>query len=135
MESHCEILWGDNSGAYLGFHPTANYRAGLYEPENQAIICQQLLRYNILGLCIKNFLTTDVNLKLRYFGNSYTFNTQDDGAAIFFVIFKMVQPDTRAGLSDLKSNLDNMKMYQFKNDDPRANLHISEWMNDISIAG
>ena len=47
----------------------------------------------------------------------------------------MVQPNTRAGRSDIKSKLENMKMYNFKHDIPKANLHIEECMNDISIAG
>ena len=25
MDAHCEILWDDNSGAYLGRYPTENY--------------------------------------------------------------------------------------------------------------
>ena len=29
VDSYCEILWADNSGAYLGHQPTANYAAGL----------------------------------------------------------------------------------------------------------
>ena len=29
VDSHCDFLWSDNSGAYLGHHPTANYASGL----------------------------------------------------------------------------------------------------------
>ena len=29
VESHCEILWTDNSGSGLGRHPTANYNSGI----------------------------------------------------------------------------------------------------------
>ena len=49
---------------------------------------------------------------------------QDDGVAIFFVVVKMVGPDTRAGLSYIESNIYIMKMSQFKHNIPRANLHI-----------
>ena len=38
------------------------------------------------------------------------FQRQVDGYEIFFVIVKMVRPDTRAGCSDIKSKLENMKM-------------------------
>ena len=40
MESQCEILWADNSGAALGGHPTANYASGIYDTDKQAIIYQ-----------------------------------------------------------------------------------------------
>ena len=59
VDSHCEILWADNSGAYLGCHPTANYAAVLNDVERQSIIAQQRLRSNILGPWINNSLTTD----------------------------------------------------------------------------
>ena len=56
---------------------------------------------------------------------SYTFNNQDYGSAMFFVVVKMVQPDTRAGFSDIQKNLETMKMSQFKPYIPKANLHIA----------
>ena len=40
VESHCKILWADNSGADLGWHPNTNYVAGLYESAKQALITQ-----------------------------------------------------------------------------------------------
>ena len=40
VDSHCEILWDDNSGASLGFQTTENYRAGLDNPKNHAVIAQ-----------------------------------------------------------------------------------------------
>ena len=54
---------------------------------------------------------------------------------MFFVIVKMVQTDTRAGFSDIKYKLETANMFQFKNDITKYKLHISEWMNDISISG
>ena len=87
----------------------------------------------MLGLWIKDSLTTYDKRKLRAFRSAYTFNTQDDGDAMFFAILKMVRPDTCAGCSDIKSNLENTKMSHFKNDIPKANLNITEWMNEISI--
>ena len=44
----------------------------------------------MLGLWIKNYLTTDDKRKLRDFRSTYTFNTQYDGAAMLFFIVKMV---------------------------------------------
>ena len=41
---------------------------------------------------------------------------------MFSVIVKMAQPDTRAGCSDIKSKLENMKMYHFKHETPKSNL-------------
>ena len=38
VESHCEILWYDNSGAYLGRQTTENYAAGLDDAAKQAVI-------------------------------------------------------------------------------------------------
>ena len=47
----------------------------------------------------------------------------------------MVYPDTCAGLSDIKTKIETINISQFKQDTPKANLQIEEWMNDISIHG
>ena len=52
---------------------------------------------------------------------------------MLFFIVKMVCPDTRAGLSDIKTKLETMKISQFKHDISKANPHIEEWINEISI--
>ena len=88
----------------------------------------------MLGLWIKKLLTTYAKHKLRNFRTAYNFNNQDDEYS-FFVMVKMVRPDTRAGLLDTKSNLETMNMSQFKHDITRANLKIVEWINEISIDG
>ena len=88
VDSHCEILWADNSVAHLGCHSTTNYAAGLYDASKQEVITQQHLMSKMIGLLIKNSLTTDAKRKLRAFKYAYTFNTQDYGAAMFFVIVK-----------------------------------------------
>ena len=95
MYSHFEILWDDKSGEGLGRHPTANYAAGLDDLVKQSIFSQQLLMSKILVLWIENSFATDVKRKLRAFRSAYTFNTQYDGATMFFAIVKMVRPDTR----------------------------------------
>ena len=110
VDSHCEILCADNSGADLGRHTTANYTAGLYDTANKEVISQQRLRYKMLGLWIKNSLTTNAKRKSMDFKSAYTFNTQYDGFARFFVIVKMVRHDTHAGCSYIKSKLENMNM-------------------------
>ena len=53
---------------------------------------------------------------------------------MFFVMVKMVHPDTRAGWSDIKTKLETTKMSQFKHGISKENLHIEEWINEISIA-
>ena len=126
VDSYCEILWAENSGAYLGRHPTENYAAVLDDAANQAVIAKQRLRSKILGLWIKNSLKTNDKRSLRDFKSVYTFNTQDYGAAMLFVIIKMVRPDTRAGCSYIDSKMENMKMSHFKHDIPKYNLHIAE---------
>ena len=135
VDSHPEILWDNNSGAYLGRYSTENHGSGLYDTEKQAIIDQQRLRPNIIGLSIRNSLSTDSKRKLRLFNYAYNFNTQDDGTTMLFVIIKMVRPDAHTGCPYIKSNMDNMKMSQFKHYTPKYNLHIAEWMNEISIYG
>ena len=50
-------------------------------------------------------MTTDPKHKLRTFKSLHTYNKQDDGAAMFFVIVKMVCPDKRAGFLDINKNL------------------------------
>ena len=126
VDSHCEILWADNYGANLGRHPIENHAAGLDDAEKQAMISQQRLRFNMLGIYIKNSLTTDTKHKLRAFNSAYTFKTQYDGDVMLFFIVKLVKPDTRAGFSDTKSKLENMKMPHFKHDIYKANLQIVE---------
>ena len=105
VDSHCEILWANKSVAGLGRHPTAYNGAAEDVPENQPIIPQQRLRSKMIGLWINNSLTTDDKRKLRAFRTAYTFNNQYDGAAMFFVILKMVRPDTREGCSDINTKL------------------------------
>ena len=75
----------------MGYHPTTNYSAGLYDAAKQAAINQQRLRSNMLGIWIKNSLNIDSKRNLRAFNYAYTLNGQDDGATMFFVIVKMVQ--------------------------------------------
>ena len=106
VESHCEIMWAN-------------------KPANQEIITQHRLRSNMLGLCTKNSLTTNAKRKLWDFKSEYTLNTQYYGYEMLFVIVKMVRPDTLAGFSDIKSDLENINMYYFKQDIPKANLQIS----------
>ena len=93
VNSHCEILWDDNSGAGLGRHPTENHEAGLEDPQNWEIIDQQRLRSNVLGIWIEKYMTTDAKRKLRAFRYAYNFNNQYYGSAIIFVIVKKVPPD------------------------------------------
>ena len=110
----------------MGHHPTENYSAGLDDAEKQTIISQQRFGYKILGLCIKNSLTTDTKRNSRDFKSAYKFNNQDDGAEMLFVNVKLVQPDTHAGYPDIKSKMENMKMSHFKHDIPKVNLQIEE---------
>ena len=131
MNSHYEILWADNSGENLGHQPTSNYAARLDEAEKQAIIYQQRLSSNVLGLWIKNYLTTNAKHKIRDFESAYTFNDQYDGAATIFVILKIVQPDTLTGWSDIQYNLEILRCPISNMTPPNPNYV----MNEISIAG
>ena len=54
---------------------------------------------------------------------------------MFFVIVKMVRTETRAGCSDINTNLENMNIYQFKRNISKARMQIAICMNDISITG
>ena len=83
----------------------------------------------MIVLFIKNSLTTYGKRKLKAFKSSYNFNAQIDGAAMFFVIVKMVWPDTHAVWSDIKSKLENTKISHFKHDILKANLQISGYIN------
>ena len=74
VDPNCKILWADKYGADLGCHPTTNYASGLCDAAKQAVITQHRLRYNMLGLWINNYLTTDTNRKLRALKYAYTFN-------------------------------------------------------------
>ena len=84
LESHCEILWANNSGAYLGRQHTADYGLLADVPDKQAVIYQLGLRSKMIGRWIKNSLITDDQHTLRDFRTSYTFSKQDDGSPMFF---------------------------------------------------
>ena len=42
--SHCENMWSNNSGEYLGRHPTSEYVTEVDVPAKQLIIAHQSLR-------------------------------------------------------------------------------------------
>ena len=83
VDSHCWILWSNNSGSGLGHHPTAYCGAAKDNPVKKPIINQLRLRSNVLALWIKISITTDTKRKLRAFSTVYTFNNQYWGATIF----------------------------------------------------
>ena len=122
IDSCCENLCANNSGAGLGCLPTAYYGSAPDDVAKQSLISQQCLRSKIMGLWINNYLTTDVNCKLIAFGTSYTFNNQDEESSMLFVRVKMVHPDTRSGFSYIKTKLQTMKMSHFKHDISKANI-------------
>ena len=68
--------------------PHRKYAAGLDDAQKHSIITKQNLRSNMLGLWIKNSMTTNSKCKLRAFNYAFTLNAQDDGATMFFVIVK-----------------------------------------------
>ena len=123
---------GQKKGGVLGCLPTAYYGASPDDAEKQVLISQQRIKSKILGLWINNYLTTETKIKLRYFIYSYKFNSQDDGDAMFFVVVKILCPDTRDEFSDIKTKLETMKMSQFNHDISKSNLCIVEWTNEIS---
>ena len=133
VDSCCENMWANNSGEGLGHHLTAGYGAAAEVPSKQLIISQHIIRSKMLSLCIKNSLTTDAKWRLKSFKNSYTYNNQYNGSAIFFVIVKMIGPDTHAGCSYININMETMIMSHFNNDTSKENQHIVEWLNKISI--
>ena len=70
IDSHCEKLWANKSGAGLGHLPSADYGAATADTAKQALIYQKHLRSKILGLWINNSLTNEDKRKLRAFRNS-----------------------------------------------------------------
>ena len=42
----------------------------------------------------------------------------------YFVIVKMVRPDTCTGWSDIKTDMETTSISQWNNDTPKNNLHI-----------
>ena len=102
MDYHYENLWVDNSVAGLGIYPTENYGAASDYDSKQEIIYQHRLRSNIISLGIIKSPTKDAKHKLMAFKTSCDFNGQYYGAAIFFIVVKMVSPDARAGCYDIK---------------------------------
>ena len=135
IDSHCRNLWAKNSGEGMGRISTADYVSAPDDTAKQTLISQQRLRSKILVLWINNYLTTESKINLKAFGTSYNFNNQYYRAEMFLVIVKIVHPDTRAGCSDIKTQLEIMKMSQLNQDISKENLQIAEWMGYISVAG
>ena len=106
----------------MGYQPTSDYEVAPDDDSKQALIYQRYLRSNILSLWNKNLLATDAKHKLRAYKTSYSYNSQDDGAVMFFVIVKMVHPDTLSSCSDINTKLEKMKLSHLKHDIPRENL-------------
>ena len=79
----------------------------------------------MLSLYIRNSLITYANHKLRAFNNFYDINVQYDGASMLFVILNSLLPDTRDGLSDIKTKMEDMNMSNFMQDTPKANIKIA----------
>ena len=77
-----------------------------------------------MRLWIRKLLDTYVKLNLRAFNTPYDLNGQYYGTVMFFVIFKMVFPDTRTGWSDIKTKFETTNMSYFKKDVTKSNLHI-----------
>ena len=86
-------------------------------------------------LWIRSPLTTYVKCKWRAYNTLYAYNSQYDRSAMFFVVIKIVRPDTQTGLSEIKTKMETTRMYQLLYDTPKANLYISEWIDEISIVG
>ena len=105
MDPSSETLWEENSGSGLGHHPTSDYEVSSDISAKQALIYQERLRYKMISLWIKNSLTKDEKRKLRSYKISYSYNRQDDGSTIFFVILTMAIPNTRTGCSDINKNM------------------------------
>ena len=80
----------------------------------------------MLVIWINKSLKTDGKSRLRYFRNEYILKNQYDGAAMFFATLKMLCADIRAGLSDIKYNMDTMKMSQLKHNITIYNMQIEE---------
>ena len=126
VDSKCENLCDNTSVADLGRHPILDYGTAVENPDNHLIVSQQRIRYKMLSLWIKTLLATGAKLKLRAFKTSYTYNNQDNGAEMLFVVVKIVRPDTRLRCSDINKNLETMRMSHFKHDIHKANLNLVE---------
>ena len=81
MDSHCENLPANSTVSGLVYLTTVYYVSAPDDVSKQSLISQQRLSSKILGLWIKNYLTTEAKHKLRSFRNSYTFNNQYYGYA------------------------------------------------------
>ena len=90
-------MWEDNSVAGMARHHTAIYEEGSDDYYKKVIISQKSLTSNIMSLCIRNSLTTDVEHNIMHLNTLYTCNFQHDEVDIFFVIIKIVCPDTHTG--------------------------------------
>ena len=110
MDLHCWNMGEDN--------PWSDYGAAAYDSYKQAIIDQQRLIFNMIILYIKNSLTTDAKRKLGAYKTSYAYRRKYYRAAMLFVIWKMAHPNTCASWSDIKKNMETMKLSKFKNDTP-----------------
>ena len=72
-------------------------------------------------------------IELAKWTNLNAWNSQGYGSAMFFVVVKTVHYYTCTGCSDIKETPKTTKLYQFKHENPKAKLHITEQIHDISI--
>ena len=116
-------------------HPTSEYGSAADDDSRWVIISQKCLRSKMMSLRNINALTAYTKLKLTDFNIYYAFISQDYGDTMLCVIVKSVCPDIQAGRSEINTKLNTKKSSQFNQDVSKANLQISEWMNEISISG
>ena len=105
MDSQCEIMWEDNSGAGLGRQPTADYWSDADNTGKKSLIAQQRLRTKKLIPWIRNSLNTYMKRNLRAYKTSYDHNSEYDGDTMLFVDVKMIWPDTFSSFSDSNANM------------------------------
>ena len=112
---HCETLWEEKSGAYLGRHPTADFGGAENNAEKQVLVVKQRLSSKMLHW---------YKTQIEGYNTSSAYNSQFYEATIFFVVSKMAFTRTHTGYSDTKTKLETIKLYQFNHSLPMGNSRL-----------
>ena len=127
--NHCNKLWSpvDNEG--LGHIPTFEYPVGINANcKNKTFIRKYHLISKILSLWIFSSVRPTDKRNPRDLEYNYISHSKQDGASLFFLVYKYMKTETIMVTSYIKHNIEVANMENFRHNDKDANHKLSEWM-------
>ena len=105
-----------------------------------AAIMQKRIRSSMIGKWIRNLLTKQGKRKLMLKKKKFQYknadgSTEDDGPTMFKLIYDMVKPATRAGLSSLKLKMTKFKLSDYGEDITEMLTAMEDTYDEILTLG